>query len=51
MLESNNTFSLDYYRSVELLRHMAALRGSQSDSEYAEAFQIIRWTVSAANMT
>lgn len=31
------------FRSPEILRSMAFLRGKQSNNEYAEAFQIIRW--------
>ena len=31
------------FRSPETLRSMAQLRGQQSNNEYAEAFQIIRW--------
>ena len=31
------------FRSPEILRSMAFLRGKQSNNQYAEAFQIIRW--------
>ena len=31
------------YRSSEMLRSLAHVRGKQSNSEYAEAFEIIRW--------
>lgn len=31
------------FRSSETLRSMAQLRGQQSNNEYSEAFQIIRW--------
>jgi len=31
------------HRSIDLLRNIAAIRGSQSCCEYAEAFQVIRW--------
>lgn len=31
------------FRSPETLRSMAQLRGQQSNNEFAEAFQIIRW--------
>lgn len=31
------------FRGPEILRSMAFLRGKQSNNEYAEAFQIIRW--------
>ena len=31
------------FRSSENLKSMANLRGTQSNNEYAEAFQILRW--------
>jgi N-acetylglucosamine malate deacetylase 1 len=31
------------FRSPEMLSHMSALRGKQSDYEYAEAYKILRW--------
>ena len=31
------------FRSPEILKSMAKLRGSQSNCDYAEAFQILRW--------
>ena len=31
------------FRSPETLKKIAALRGKQSNCDYAEAFQIIRW--------
>ena len=33
------------FRSPDMLESLAKLRGSQSNNEYAEAFQIIRWVV------
>jgi LmbE family N-acetylglucosaminyl deacetylase len=32
------------FRSPEIIKSMAQLRGSQSNHEYAEAFQLIRWS-------
>jgi hypothetical protein len=43
MVDRYATQSKKVYTDVEYLRCRAVLRGTQCDSEFAEAFDIVRW--------